>query len=41
MPVYGVGNERPCGPCLNTRVDLVKIEEAINLLGGPQTPKAQ
>lgn len=31
MPVYGVANERPCGPCLNTRVDLSKVEEAINL----------
>jgi hypothetical protein len=31
MPVYGVPNERPCGPCLNTRVDIAKIEEAINL----------
>lgn len=32
MPVYGVWNERPCGPCLNTRVDLKKVEEAITLL---------
>ena len=32
MPVYGVSNERPCGPCLNTRVDLSKVEEAIALL---------
>lgn len=31
MPVYGVCNERPCGPCLNTRVDISKIEEAIGL----------
>ena len=31
MPVYGVSNTRPCGPCLNTRVDLSKVEEAINL----------
>jgi len=33
MPVFGVCNERPCGPCLNTRVDLSKVEEAIALLG--------
>lgn len=33
MPVYGVSNERPCGPCLNTRVDISKIEEAIALFG--------
>jgi len=31
MPVYGVPNERPCGPCLNTRVDISKVEEAIAL----------
>lgn len=30
-PVYGVINERPQGPCHNTRVDLVKVEEAIKL----------
>lgn len=34
MPVYGVCNERPCGPCINTRVDMGKIEEAITLLSG-------
>jgi len=31
MPVYGVSNERPCGPCLNTKVDISKIEDAIAL----------
>ncbi|WP_151191900.1 DUF116 domain-containing protein [Desulfotomaculum copahuensis] len=29
IPVLGVTNERPCGPCLNTRVDLGKVEAAI------------
>lgn len=29
LPVYGVVNERPEGPCANTRVDLAKVEEAI------------
>ncbi|MGI6097647.1 MAG: DUF116 domain-containing protein [Dethiobacteria bacterium] len=29
LPVYGILNERPEGPCQNTRVDLQKVEEAI------------
>lgn len=29
LPVIGVLNSRPFGPCCNTRVDLKKIEEAI------------
>jgi uncharacterized protein len=29
MPVYGILNERPNGPCFNTRVDVGKMEEAI------------
>ena len=29
LPVIGVVNERPEGPCSNTRVDLRKVEEAI------------
>lgn len=32
LPVIGICNERPFGPCVNTRVDLRKVEEAINLL---------
>jgi hypothetical protein len=36
MPVYGVCNERPCGPCLNTKVDISKLENAIALFNsGP------
>jgi len=34
MPVYGVSNERPFGPCLNTKVDISKVEGAIALLTG-------
>jgi hypothetical protein len=30
IPVFGVWNERPFGPCFNTRVDLEKVKEAIN-----------
>ena len=29
LPVIGVVNERPEGPCCNTQVDLHKVEEAI------------
>jgi hypothetical protein len=29
LPVLGVLNERPCGPCFNTRVNLQNVEEAI------------
>lgn len=29
IPVLGVFNERPNGPCFNTRVDINKVEEAI------------
>lgn len=30
MPVLGIPNERPFGPCLNTRVDLDKVRAAID-----------
>lgn len=32
IPVYGILNQRPFGPCINTRVDLEKIDQAINLI---------
>lgn len=32
LPVIGVTNERPFGPCVNTRVDLSKVEQAIEAL---------
>jgi hypothetical protein len=34
IPVLGICNERPYGPCVNTRVDLDKVEEAIQALSG-------
>ena len=34
LPVIGITNERPFGPCVNTKVDLKKIEEAIEVLSG-------
>lgn len=29
LPCIGIPNERPFGPCFNTRVDLEKVKEAI------------
>lgn len=29
LPVIGVLNERPCGPCNNTRVDVASVEAAV------------
>jgi hypothetical protein len=34
LPVMGISNERPFGPCLNTRVDLEKVREAIKFFSG-------
>ena len=34
MPVYGVSNLRPFGPCLNTKVEIEKVKAAIALLSG-------
>lgn len=33
LPVLGIPNERPFGPCFNTRVDLDKVKEAIAFFG--------
>ncbi len=33
LPVLGIPNERPFGPCFNTRVDLTKVKEAIEFFG--------
>lgn len=30
IPIIGISNERPYGPCLNTQVDLEKVKEAIS-----------
>lgn len=34
LPVIGISNERPHGPCLNTIVDLRKVEDAITFFTG-------
>jgi hypothetical protein len=33
LPVYGIPNDRPYGPCFNTSVDVKKIEQALSLFG--------
>jgi hypothetical protein len=33
LPVLGIANERPVGPCFNTRVNLEKVKEAIEFFG--------
>ncbi|HHW43750.1 DUF116 domain-containing protein [Desulfofundulus thermobenzoicus] len=34
IPVLGVTNMRPCGPCYNTRVSLTRVEEAVKSFCG-------
>ncbi|MEW6161859.1 MAG: DUF116 domain-containing protein [Nitrospirota bacterium] len=36
LPVLGIPNERPFGPCLNTSVDLEKVKEAIDFFSKPR-----
>jgi uncharacterized protein len=36
MPVIGVLNDRPFGPCCNTKVDMVRIEEALDMFLDPR-----
>ena len=33
LPVLGIPNNRPFGPCLNTQVDLDRVKEAIEFFG--------
>lgn len=34
LPILGISNERPFGPCVNTQVDLARVEEAIRFFSG-------
>jgi hypothetical protein len=34
LPVLGIPNERPFGPCINTRVDMARVERAIERIAG-------
>lgn len=34
LPILGIINERPFGPCFNTRVDLEKVKEALSFFAG-------
>ena len=35
LPVYGILNERPYGPCLDTTLDLPRVEEALRVFVSP------
>ncbi|MGB2769378.1 MAG: DUF116 domain-containing protein [Candidatus Zixiibacteriota bacterium] len=40
IPVYGILNERPQGPCINTRVDMAKLDLAVRqVLNGAKDAK--
>jgi len=41
LPIFGILNQRPHGPCYDTQVDLEKVEEALKtfLLPGPVAAK--
>jgi hypothetical protein len=42
LPVMGILNERPHGPCRNTKVDISLVEETLsNLLNGEAGPEAE
>lgn len=41
LPVIGLVNERPNGPCFNTRVDLATLEEILNLYCNNETENQQ
>ncbi|KPK75052.1 MAG: hypothetical protein AMJ89_04980, partial [candidate division Zixibacteria bacterium SM23_73] len=42
IPVYGILNQRPYGPCVNTQVDFEKLEKAVGFVfdGSSSPPKA-
>jgi hypothetical protein len=33
IPILGIANERPFGPCLDTKVDISRVKEAIEFFG--------
>lgn len=40
IPVYGILNERPYGPCMNTRVDLERLDQVVQyILDGAKDAK--
>jgi len=36
LPVFGITNRRPHGPCYDTEVDLARVEEALKIFLLPQ-----
>jgi hypothetical protein len=41
LPVIGILNDRPFGPCFNTSVDISKVAEALEYLAGGGQPREQ
>jgi hypothetical protein len=41
LPVYGILNERPFGPCLDTRVSLARLEDALKRFSQKSGASAQ
>ena len=37
IPVFGLPNERPCGPCRDTLVSLTRLEELVQYFTSPKT----
>ncbi len=37
LPILGIVNERPFGPCFNTRVKIDRVKEAINFFAKDET----
>jgi uncharacterized protein len=40
MPVFGITNHRPYGPCYDTDVDLERVEEALKIFLAPPPPRS-
>jgi hypothetical protein len=40
LPVFGITNQRPHGPCFDTQVNLTKVEEALKIFLSPAPVKA-
>lgn len=41
LPVIGILNDRPFGPCFNTSVDIAKVAEALEFLAGGRASRGE
>jgi hypothetical protein len=41
IPVYGILNQRPCGPCVNTQVDFEELKEVAGFILNGSLPSPQ